>query len=98
MTVDDKFFRGEPGWSGLFTRARANGAWENGTRIVKDGSETDDAHKDGAKGTVLGSLSHPDVMGGRAFYFVEWDSHPRAAVGVMALKLKRADDLVTAQT
>lgn len=78
----------EPGWVGGFTRHQAKGAIANGTDIVKTRSEAGDAHKDGTRGKVLGSLSHPDVQNGAVMYFVEWSTAPRVAVGVMDFKIE----------
>jgi hypothetical protein len=38
-------------------------------------------------GTVLGSVSRPEVLNGALMYFVEWDTMPRVAVGVAAFKI-----------
>jgi hypothetical protein len=78
----------EPGWAGAFTRHQAAGAIANGADIVKTRSEVGDTHKDGARGTVLGSVSHPDVQDGAILYFVEWRTLPRVAVGVMDFKIE----------
>lgn len=68
-----------PGYSGLHTRDQAPGAIPNGSRVRKVASDPGDTHQDGALARVLGSIHHPQVGFG---YFVEWDSHPRAAVFV----------------
>jgi hypothetical protein len=83
-------FRNYPGWEGMFTRDQAPGALANDTRIMKTNSEPGDAMPDGTLGTVLGSLSHPDVMDGVTFYFVEWDHMPRRAVGIAGHKIRAA--------
>jgi hypothetical protein len=70
-----------PGWKGAFTRAQAEGALPNGTRVRKTGAEPADAHPNGAEAVILGSIAHPAVED-FALYFVEWDSHPRHAVAV----------------
>jgi hypothetical protein len=72
------------GWTGLFTRQQAEGALPNKTRISKVRTEAADGHPIGTQGTVLGSISHPDVGMG---YFVEWDPHPRTAVFVVSWKI-----------
>lgn len=84
------FIGSEPGWIGAFTRNEAHGGLPNGTRIMKCNSESGDSRPDGVLGTVLGSLSHPDIQGGKVFYFVEWDAVPRMAVGVLASKVQAA--------
>lgn len=81
-------FRNEPGWVGSFTRHQAAGAIANGTDIVKTRSEAGDANKDGTRGRVLGSVSHPDVQNGAVMYFVEWRNAPRVAVGVIGFKVE----------
>lgn len=78
-------FGPESGWSGNFTREQAPGAYPNGTRIEKTASKPGDGSPDGAKGTVLGSMSHPMVGNG---YFVEWDAYPRHAVFVAGPRVK----------
>lgn len=76
-----------PGYTGAFTRDQAPGALPNGTRIMKANSEDGDGHQDGARGTVLGSISHPDVHGGAVMYFIEWDARPKVAVGTIGFKV-----------
>lgn len=76
--------REEPGWAGVFTREQADGCYPNGSRVEKTIEEKGDAHPVGARGTVLGSISHPDV--GTA-YFIEWDDTPRMAVATVAAKI-----------
>lgn len=88
MNLD--MFQNEPGWIGAFTRQQAQGALPNGTRIVKQNSERGDAHPNGTPGVVLGSISHPQVMGGVVFYFIEWAPKPRTAVGVLGTKIREA--------
>jgi len=54
----------------------------SGTRIKKINSEPLDAHPDGARGTVIGSVgpvdhNYPDKrFAGGYGYFVEWDDEP----------------------
>jgi len=73
-----------PGWLGLFTTDEYPGALPNGTRIIKVLMLQGDAHRPGAKGTVLGSMGHPQIGIG---YFVEWDDTPKTAVFVEARKI-----------
>jgi len=77
-----------PGWTGAFTRNEAVGALKNGTHIVKANSERGDAHPDGTPGVVLGSISHPEIGDGVPFYFIEWASRPRIAVGTVGYKVQ----------
>lgn len=79
--------REEPGWRGAFTRHEQPGAIPNGTRVVKVHAEAGDANPTGTRGTVLGSLAHPEVLAGEVLYFVEWDTQPRTAVAVAGFKL-----------
>lgn len=72
-----------------FTGQAAN-AIPNGQRVRKANSRPGDGHPDGSLGTVLSSMSHPEIMGGVVFYFVEWDANPRFAVGTLATKVELA--------
>lgn len=57
-----------------FTTDEAPGAWRNGTKVSKVGSVPGDAHQDGARARVLGSIGPTP---GRLYgYFVEWDDMP----------------------
>lgn len=76
----------EPGWMGAFTRNEVPTALPNGMRIVKVNSEKNDGTPDGTAGLVLGSFSHPEIMEGVVFYFIEWANRPRVAVGCTAWK------------
>jgi hypothetical protein len=78
----------EPGWIGALTRAQAEGAYPNGSRVVKRDSEPGDAHRTGDKATVLGSLR----FGDKVLYWVEWDDAPMVAIAVVAEKIGLADD------
>jgi hypothetical protein len=80
-------FRKYPGYHGVFTRDQAPGALASGTRIMKASSEEGDAHPDGALGTVLGSMSHPEVQNGAVMYFIEWDARPKVAIATIGVKV-----------
>lgn len=84
-------FREYPGYKGIHTREQAEGAIKNKSRILKAFSEKGDSHPVGSLGTVLGSFKvTPDVaeeFGAPYFYFVEWDSTPGLAVGVVGTKI-----------
>jgi hypothetical protein len=84
-------FREEPGWVGVFTRNQELGTWRNGTRVRKTNSEPGDATPNGTLGTVLGSISSPEVQDGAVMYFIEWDNRPKVAVGCMGFKLEYAE-------
>jgi hypothetical protein len=80
-----------PGYRGAFTRNQVEGAMPNGTRIRKCHSEPGDSTPDGAEGTVLGSMSHPEIFDGIIVYFVEWDWAPRHAVGTLYRKIEKVE-------
>jgi hypothetical protein len=79
--------RAHVGWEGQFTTDQAEGAYPNGTRIRKVNAEANDSHRNGATGTVLGSLRGGPILG----YFIEWDNMPRMAVFVAAGRVRRAN-------
>lgn len=81
--------REHEGYHGEFTTDRSEGAWANGTRIVKSKSEPGDATPNGTMGTVLGSIHHPEV--GTA-YFIEWDDRPKHAVLVCDFKISEVTE------
>lgn len=78
-----------PGYANLHTRAQADGAIANGTRVRKTNSEPGDTHKDDERATILGSIHHPEVGFG---YFVEWDTHPKAATFVTQHRITPSPD------
>ena len=75
------------GYRGSFTTAQAEGAIPNGSKVIKVLSKHGDAHADGELATVLGSLMHPSNQG-VLLYFVEWDTSPKYAVGIIGDKIK----------
>lgn len=89
--------RYEKGWLGAFSREQAEGAYPNGTRVVKCVEQPGDAHRLGDKGTVLGSLDLPvdrtigSTPDNHIAYFVEWDDCPNVAVGVMQRKITKEE-------
>ena len=74
----------EPGVAGAFTRGQADGARPNGTVGYKTASEPGDAHQDGEKCIVLGSIA----AGGVLVYFVAWQDMPLTAVAVASHRLR----------
>lgn len=74
----------------VFFSGQAAGAYPNGSRVRKVNSEPGDAHPDGSLGTVLSSISHPEVMGGMVAYFVAWDARPTMPIGTDAPKVELA--------
>lgn len=84
----------EEGWTGAFTRAQAKGAMPNGTRVRKLAGDPGDTHPICSPGVVLGSFATPpgmrlptDMRQIDIFYFIEWDAHPKHAVGTPDWKI-----------
>ena len=67
-----------------FEEGPAPGAWPNGTRVRKTQSDPGDTHRDGAPGTVRGSIGPAEMIG----YFVEWDDLPGIPVFIGAPRLE----------
>src|SRR4029077_9693244 len=67
---------------GSFTRDQAEGAWPNGTRVVKAKGDPggSDTTANGMTGVVLGSIRMPEINDD-VFYFIEWDDKPLIAIG-----------------
>ena len=75
-----------PGYLTGFSKNQAEGAWANGSCVVKDGHDPDgDVTPDGIKGKILGSLKTPD---GKYAYFVEWDNKPKMPIFCVQEKLR----------
>ena len=77
-----KVFVPELNRNALYTTDRAEGAWENGTRVMK-GIEPGTGkcgHEPLAEGTVIGSQYIGPTKA--LFYFVEWDDRPGIPVAV----------------
>jgi hypothetical protein len=68
----------------IYTLDQAEGALLNGTRVEKVHSAPGDAHRDGARGTIVGSAGTLEVPGfaDRYAYFVKWDDGPYAGVPI----------------
>jgi hypothetical protein len=99
--VAEPLIQYEDGWTGGFTRRQAEDAIANGSKVVKVQGEPGDGTELGTVGTVLGSLAPNDSLIERfgqgerwaaIFYFVEWDTKPRVAVGVLGWKIAPVDD------
>jgi hypothetical protein len=79
---------------GFYVEGEADGAIRNGSRVVKCDSEPGDGHPDGTVGSVISSLAVPNHMrheyGADYFYWVEWESDPGMAVGVLDRKVRAA--------
>lgn len=80
--------RAHIGWEGQFTDDQAVGAYPNGTRIEKIRAEANDTLRNGATGTVIGSLRGNGILG----YFIEWDNMPRMAVFVGSHRVRRVTE------
>jgi hypothetical protein len=74
---------------GFYLAGEADGAIPNGRRVVKVDSEPGDGTPLGTEGRVLSSIRDEQVAP-NVFYFVEWDSLPGTAVGVIDWKLREA--------
>ncbi len=75
-----------PGYLTPFSKNQAEGAWANGSCVVKDGSDPDgDLTPDGIKGKILGSIKTPDR---RYAYFVEWDNKPKMPIFCVQEKMR----------
>jgi len=78
--------KNHPGYFTSFCNKQAQGAWENGSCVIKDGSDSgEDITPDGTKGIILGSLKSPE---GKYAYFVEWEDKPKMPVFCVEEKLK----------
>lgn len=78
--------KNHPGYLTPFCNNQAEGAWENGSCVVKHGSDAGgDLTPDGIKGTILGSLKVPELGYG---YFVEWENKPKMAIFCVEEKMK----------
>lgn len=89
-------FVNEPDWTGDFTRDQADGAIPNGTPIQKINSEDKDAHPNGSRGVVLGSVdlrglgpTPAGCMPTDFVYWVEWQEKPKHAIFVIGSKIAR---------
>lgn len=75
-----------------YTTDEAPGAWPNGTRVRKRGSDSTDAHQDGAGAVVVGSIG-PMPAGqpyaGTYGYFVSWDDTPGVPALIAGPRLER---------
>ena len=75
-----------PGYLTPFSKNQAEGAWANGSCVVKDGADpSGDVTPDGIEGKILGSLKTPD---GKYAYFVEWDNKPKMPIFCVQEKLR----------
>ena len=82
------------GWRGCFTTNEAEGAYPNGTRVVKTMVDSPNERPVGSLGTILGSIPGDvdELSSVKFFYFVEWDILPRIATGCIDAKIERKQD------
>lgn len=75
----------------FFTSDEAPGAIPNGTLVEKINSDPEDAHGDGSKAKVAGSLCISDIpdFEEKYGYFVRWDDLPEAPVFVTGSRIQR---------
>lgn len=59
-----------------YIKGQVPDAIPNGTRVRKVNSEDGDGNPNGTRGTVLSSISYPNVANGAPAYFVVWDTSP----------------------
>jgi len=77
---------------GQHTHGHVDGAVPNGTRMRKIHSRGDDAHRDGAPCTVIGSGMAESRSGVVTIgYFVTWDDRPGIACFVVSKRLEPAE-------
>lgn len=79
LTTDDELL-------GLFTRDEAIGAEKNGTIMEKINTHGNDAHKDGSRCRVIGSILDEDTN--THGYFVVWDDRPKVACFIAGIRLR----------
>lgn len=58
----------------MYTTEQAEGAWPNGTRVIKAHKNKGDSHDIGALATVIGSYKSPE--NNMIAYFLIWDDTP----------------------
>lgn len=83
-----------PDYIGKFVRDQAAGAIPNGHRIVKMNTQPGDLNRDGATGTVIGSIdvvkAAPSLANEhrtRYLYFIEWDEMPKVVVAIKDFRI-----------
>ena len=77
--LDNLGIREHEGWEGMFSDKQAQGAWPNGSKIVKTVFREGDLTPMGTVGTVLGSIASQSENG--FLYFIEWENKLKWAVG-----------------
>lgn len=68
--------------------SQAEGAFPNGTRIIKVVSEAGDAHRNGSLGRVEGSMRHEEFG---LYYAVFWDDRPGVPVHLADWKIAKIE-------
>lgn len=75
----------------FYVTDQAPGALPNGTRVAKVGTQDGDTHRDGAPGTVIGSIGPADLPkhpGIRYGYFVRFDDAPQFPAFISSNRIK----------
>ena len=80
-------FKHHDGYETMFPDSQADGAWPNGTTVIKVNAEDGDITKNGMPGIVMGSIGAEGLI----MYFIEWQNNLRHVIGCVAGKLERAD-------
>jgi hypothetical protein len=75
----------------VYTQAQAAGAWANGTKVVKVGSDSTDGHQDGSRAKVVGSVGPFKPPNPRYFYFVTWEDRPDVPCGIASHRIKQVE-------
>jgi len=78
---------------GTYTTDQAPGAIPNGTIVEKLKADPGDAHPDGSRARILGSIGPAEVPGvGNMYgYFVEWEDTPGVPVFIGGPRIRRVE-------
>lgn len=76
-------------WQAFAYRGEAEGAIKNGTTVEKVNSDGSDGHRDGALGTVIGSMGPlADSAPDRFVYCVEFMDAPHVPVWIVGHRIR----------
>jgi hypothetical protein len=76
-------------WRAFEFRGQADGAIKNGATVEKTGTANGDAHRDGALGTVIGSMGPlSESYPARFVYCVEWMDTPKVPVWILGTRVR----------
>lgn len=70
-----------------YTTDQAPGALRNGTIVEKISTEPGEAHKNGDRAVIIGSL--PEVPGLGRGYFVAWNDEPDVPMFVLSTRIRK---------